>query len=197
MKIIEKIFYYLMAVCFMNIIFLVRMIPDYLINSEYTMSLKSWICFGIVALLTFIGILASVLIAIKTLKFKENSLGIEYKIVEFKNYTGEQYFTHFSLLVLTAFAVPYTDLLFDCIFICIIHLLLGFIYIRENLYYINPTLNILKYRIYECKCLSMKGNQEKTLHIFAKNVDMCVDKTIKLKSNRSDIVRIAQKKTTK
>ena len=195
MKIFEKIFYYLMAACFMNIIFLARMIPDYLINSDYTMSLKSWICFGIVALLTFIGILASILITIKTLKFKENSLGIEFKIVESKNHTGEQYFTHFSLLVLTAFAVPYTDLLFDCIFICMIHLFLGFIYIRENLYYINPTLNILKYRIYECKCMSMKGNQEKTLHIFAKNFDISVNKIIKLKSNRSDIVRISQKKT--
>ena len=45
--------------------------------------------------------------------------------------------------------------------------------------------------------MSMKGNQEKTLHIFAKNVDICVNKIIKLKSNRSDIVRISQKKTTK
>lgn len=196
MKIIEKIFYYLMAVCFMNIIFLIRMIPDYLINSDYTMNLRSWICFGIVALLTFIGITASVLIFFKTLKFKESSLGIEYKIVECKNHTGEQYFTHFSLLVLTAFAVPYTDLLFDCIFICMIHLLLGFIYIRENLYYINPTLNILKYRIYECKCMSLKDKKEKTLYIFAKNVDMYINKIIKIKSNRSDIVRISQKKTT-
>ena len=122
----------------MNIIFLVRMIPDYLINSDYTMSLKSWICFGIIALLTFIGMLASVLITIKTLKFKENSLGIEFKIVECKNHTGEQYFTYFSLLVLTAFAVPYTDLLFDCIFICMIHLLLGFIYIRETCIILIP-----------------------------------------------------------
>lgn len=48
MKIIEKIFYYLMAVCFMNIIFLIRMIPDYLINSGYTMNLGTWICYLIV-----------------------------------------------------------------------------------------------------------------------------------------------------
>ena len=98
-NIIEKIFYYLMAVCFMNIIFLVRMIPEYILNSEYSMDTCSWICFGLVSILTITGIIASFLIAIKTTRFKKNSLGIEYKVIELKNHTGEQYFTHFSLYV--------------------------------------------------------------------------------------------------
>ncbi len=193
-NIIEKVFYYLMAVCFMNIILLTRMLPEYLINSEYEMNLLSWVCFGLVAMLTLIGIVASILIAIKTLKFKRNSLGIEYKIVDLKNHTGEQYFTHFSLLVLTAFAIPYTQILFDVIFIFLIHILLCFIYIRENLFYINPMLNLLKYRIYECKCVNVKTNDEKTIYVFAKNLSLAKDMILKSKSKDADILRISVEK---
>ena len=196
-NIIEKIFYYLMAVCFMNIIFLIRMLPEYILNFEYRMNICSWVCFGIVAAITLIGIIASILIVAKPLKFKKNTLGIEYQIIDFKNHTGEQYFTHFSLLVLTAFAIPYTQIIFDVIFILLIHALLCFIYIRENLFYINPVLNLLKYRIYECKCINIKTNDPKTIYVFAKNIQLEKNMILKLKSLNTDIVRIREKKTTK
>ncbi len=194
---IYKVFYYLMAVCFMNIIFLIRMFPKYILNLEYSMDICSWVCFGLVVALTLIGIIASILIAATPLKFKKNTHGIEFKITDFKNQTGEQYFTYFSLLVLTAFAIPYTQILFDVIFIFLIHTLLCFIYIQENLFYINPVLILLKYRIYECKCINVKTNDPKSIYVFAKNIQLEINRILKLKSLNTDIIRIKEKKTTK
>ncbi len=194
-NITEKIFYYLMSVCFMNLIFLLRFIPTYIMDINYKMSIISWICFSFVALLFLLGIIASIFIAIRTSKFSKRSLGIEYKILNYKNHTGEQYFTHFSLLVLTAFAIPYTNILFDIIFIFLIHILLCFIYIRENLYHINPTLNILRYRIYECHCISVKTQEKKMIYIFARNFNIEENQIIKLKSNNSQIIRINNKQS--
>lgn len=192
-NLIEKVFYYLMSVCFMNIIFAIRMIPEYIINLDYNMNLVSWIMFGFVSLLAILGIFTSIIIAIRTTKFHEKSLGVEFKIVDFKNHTGEQYFTHFSLLVLTAFAIPYTNIIFDVSFILLVHLLLCFIYVREKLFYINPTLNILKYRIYECVCENIKNKEKKNIYVFAKNINVSTGMILKVKSSKKDIFRINNK----
>ena len=139
---VEKILYYLVTACAMNLIFFLRMIPEYFVHKEAKPQLLTYILCGLIGLLFLVGILSSIVLSIRVTKFSKNSLGCEYRVVELENQTGLQYFTHFSLLFLTAFSIPYTCIILDFVFIVLIHFFLGFIYIKENLYYINPILNI-------------------------------------------------------
>ena len=187
---VEKILYYLVTACAMNLIFFLRMLPEYIINKEVQPSLLTYILCGLIGLLFLLGILSSILLSIRATKFTEKSLGCEYRVVELENQTGLQYFTHFSLLFLTAFSIPYTCILLDFVFIILIHFFLGFIYIKENLYYINPILNIYGYRTYKCECKNVKTNKDKTIYVLARKYEIKKDLIIKIKSSKQDIIRI-------
>lgn len=187
---VEKILYYLVTACAMNLIFFLRMIPEYFVHKEAKPLLLTYILCGLIGLLFLVGILSSIVLSIRATKFSKNSLGCEYRVVELENQTGLQYFTHFSLLFLTAFSIPYTCIILDFLFIVLIHFFLGFIYIKENLYYINPILNIYGYRTYKCECINVKTNEEKTIYVLARKYEIKKDLIIKMKSSKQDIIRI-------
>ena len=97
---VEKILYYLVTTCAMNLIFFLRMIPEYITNNENQPSALNYFLFGLVGLLFLVGVISSIVLSARATKFSEKSLGYEYRVIELENQTGLQYFTHFSLLVL-------------------------------------------------------------------------------------------------
>jgi hypothetical protein len=166
------------------------MIPEYITNNENQPSALNYFLFGLVGLLFLVGVISSIVLSAKATKFSEKSLGYEYRVIELENQTGLQYFTHFSLLVLTAFSIPYTCIVLDFVFIILIHFFLGFIYIKEHLYYINPILNIYGYRIYKCECKNIKTDKNKTIYVLARKYEIKKDLIIKTKSSKQDIIRV-------
>lgn len=187
---LEKILYYLVTTCAMNLIFFLRMIPEYIMDNETPPSVLNYTLFGFVGLLFLVGVISSIVLSARDTKFSEQSLGYEYRVIELENQTGLQYFTHFSLLILTAFSIPYTCIVLDFVFIILIHFFLGFIYIKENLYYINPILNIYGYRTYKCECKNIKTDKNKTIYVLARKYKIKKDLIIKTKSSNQDIIRI-------
>lgn len=64
------------------------------------------------------------------------------------NRTAEYYLGYFSLFILELFAFSFTDII-DIVVMSILLLLLGIVYLKNGLFFINPTLNIFRSFIFE------------------------------------------------
>ena len=67
------------------------------------------------------------------------------KIISADNVTSEYYFTYFSLFVISFFAIDSTRLLDVCM-LAFLMLLIIIVYVKNDMYFINPVLNILGYK---------------------------------------------------
>lgn len=64
------------------------------------------------------------------------------------NRTAEYYLGYFSLFILELFAFSFTDII-GIVVMSILLLLLGIVYVKNGLFFINPTLNIFRSFIFE------------------------------------------------
>jgi hypothetical protein len=89
----------------------------------------------------------------------EKSSASIIKIVGIKNQTAEQFFGYSSLFVLSLIGFSLMKIN-DLIELFLFIVLLGVIYIKNDMYYINPMLNLIKGHIYEIEYFN--DNKEKT-----------------------------------
>ena len=104
------------------------------------LSVQLFIVLGIVLLITIITI-----ILISGNKNLSNDLVVATKVT---NRTAEYYLGYFSLFILELFAFSFTDIV-DIIVMSILFLLLGIVYVKNGLFFINPTMNIFRSFIFE------------------------------------------------
>jgi hypothetical protein len=77
-----------------------------------------------------------------------------------KNRTDEYYFSYFSIFILSLFAFSFTKMVDIIIFVIILGLF-GIVYIKNDLFFMNPTLNIFQSYIFEC--YYKKGEEMKSV----------------------------------
>lgn len=136
------------------------------LNTTNLVTLLVLICIGIVGL-------------IKNVKFSTEK-EIEIFVVDCQNITDQHFFGYFSLFVF--FAVPLNlSLVCDFFIYVIILIMIGFVYVNNSLYYINPFLNILGYKFYNVKYKKNGNEKVETLKIFCKNINNLSQKNIKVK----------------
>lgn len=101
--------------------------------------------FLIVELLFIVIILVSVFIMIK-----RDKKTAKYSIVikKLKNRSAEYYLGYYSLFVLALIGFSLTNPV-DLIVMFLLLIVLGIVYIKNDLFFMNPTINILKSYIYE------------------------------------------------
>lgn len=104
------------------------------------LNIQLFIVLGIVILITIITI-----ILISGNKDLSNDLVVATKVT---NRTAEYYLGYFSLFVLELFAFSFTDIV-DIVVVLILLLLLGIVYVKNGLFFINPTMNIFRSFIFE------------------------------------------------
>ena len=104
------------------------------------LSIQLFVVLGIVLLVTVITI-----ILISGNKNLSNDLVVATKVT---NRTAEYYLGYFSLFILELFAFSFTDIV-DIIVMSILLLLLGIVYVKNGLFFINPTMNIFRSFIFE------------------------------------------------
>ena len=104
------------------------------------LSVQLFIVLGVVLLITIITI-----ILISGNKNLSNDLVVATKAT---NRTAEYYLGYFSLFILELFAFSFTDIV-DIIVMSILLLLLGIVYVKNGLFFINPTMNIFRSFIFE------------------------------------------------
>jgi hypothetical protein len=82
------------------------------------------------------------------MKGNEKSAAKMVKVKNLKNRVAEYYLAYFSLFVLALIGFSLVDIS-DIISLFLLMLILGIVYIRNGMFYINPTVNLLKSFIYE------------------------------------------------
>lgn len=84
------------------------------------------------------------------------------KIDVVKNRTAEYYLAYYSLFILSLIGFSLVDIV-DIIVLVLLLTVLGIVYIKNELYFINPTINIFRSFIYEVEYTSGKEKIGKLL----------------------------------
>lgn len=118
-------------------------------------------------ILLMVGIVGIVRFHRKFLKAKKLSKEVVV-LVKAENITADYYFTYFSLFVISFFSVdptvPKDVLIFSFLMVLII-----WVYIVNEMYFVNPVLNILRYKSFSIvyhKNLKLEEDDEKEIEEF-------------------------------
>ena len=156
----KKVVLYISAFVPMYILFLLNLIME-LVNKNLSFNItNSCVLIGLIVL-TLIGTVGLMIII--------NNKKIEYeeiKIVSKKNLTDQHFLNYFSLFVLLALAFDLSKISFVSVFVVIL-IFIGIVYIKNNIFYINPLLNIMGYSFYDITYI-VSGGEEKETRIFYK-----------------------------
>ena len=111
------------------------------------------------------------------------------KIIGADNVTSEYYFTYFSLFVISFFAIDSTNLLDICM-LALLMLLIIIVYVKNDMYFINPVLNILGYKSFYIT-VKYDGEYDKLdsyqIKVFsAQNLSLFVNKECYIKYGQDD-----------
>ncbi len=183
---LKNIFLYLSAFVPMYVLILVRLILE-LINKNLTFNVLNTI--NLITLLLLIGLGIYGLI-INIYHSKEGSK--EIIILTKKNITDRHFLGYFSLFVLFALQL---ELSYVCDFVLFILILImiGIVYIKNSLYFINPLLNILGYNFYDIVYLEVDSQKQTEGKIFYKG-DLVVNKNYLVKFKNDNFAFIDRKR---
>lgn len=119
-----------------------------------------------IAVLEFISIIYIIVFYKKSI-YSENNNYIRVKLENpIQEKTNTSNYLLANVLPIITFEMDNAN---KIIFICILILLLGYMYIKNNLYYINPLYDIINVRIYNCKIIVV-DNTGKTIKVLDKIV---------------------------
>lgn len=164
---LKKIILYLTA--FIPVIFII-LLKDYMTLLFSAMNGETTYCALLDAKLFMLDfVLAFLIVSFFILVRNNSSLAYDQiKVESVKNRTDEYYFSYFSIFILSLFAFSFTKIVDIIIFIVIMGLF-GIVYIKNDLFFMNPTLNIFQSYIFEC--LYYKGeNSKRILLICHRNI---------------------------
>ena len=102
-----------------------------------------------IQLFIVVGLVVSITICTIFLISKNMELSTDLVVVtNVTNRTAEYYLVYFSLFILELLAFSFTDIV-DIIVMVILLILLGIVYVKNGLFFINPTMNIFRSYIFE------------------------------------------------
>lgn len=161
---LEGIGYYLSCMMLFNLIYAIKMVMDGLfvasnINWKLWTYCVDFTTFCISAALFIVGCFFTIAIIKKDNSItSKNTKGREVTVSELEDLTGENYFTNYSLLVLTGLSLPTTQNVLSFLLYLLVLVTLGSVYIKKDLIYMNPAMTILNFSIYRCKDLTSKNS---------------------------------------
>lgn len=125
-------------------------------NGNLSFNVTNSIMLSLNFLLIILGIVGVVLV------YKEKYRQIE--IVEYKNVTCQNFLQYFPLFVLFALAFQLEFISMAVVYVLIL-VMIGIVYLKNDLAYINPFLNIIGFSTYQITYV--KGENEKKLFVFS------------------------------
>lgn len=87
-------------------------------------------------------------------------------IVQAENITSDYFFTYFSLFILTFFSVDSTSLN-DMVYLVIVMFFIILVYVKNSMWFINPTLNVLGYKSF--KIVYKLNDKIQEINVFSKD----------------------------
>ena len=87
------------------------------------------------------------------------------KILEAENVTNQYYFTYFSLFVISFFSIDSTQLLDLCVLLFLMAMII-IVYVKNDMYFINPVLNIQGYKCFSVTVTQPGNGEAKTSRVY-------------------------------
>ena len=156
----ENAFYYLGAMTLFNFIYALK-----LFGTNFHDGKKICYChliaFIIAGILCIIGVVSTIITITKDHSIKQrNTLGKNVTVVKCENITGDNFFSKYSILVLTGNSLPVYEN-FVCIVVYLVVLFtLGIVYSTQKMYFMNPCLGIMNYNIVKATCKTKNEKNE-------------------------------------
>ncbi len=147
----KKILLYLSAFVPLYFLISIKIIID-LINNNL-----SWNFLNTISLVMFVILMVMGIFGAKQAIAHKRTKTTKIKIISQKNITEQYFLGYFSLFVLFALTFELEKISMFVVFILII-ILIGIVYIKNNLFYINPFLNILGYNFYQVEYINLSTN---------------------------------------
>ena len=151
----QKVFLYLSAFIPLYCLIIIKLLLE-IINQNLSFNVLNSFMLILLFLLIILGIFG----VYKESKCNAKEI-ITIEILEKTSITEQHFLGYFSLLEKVSMFV---------IFI-IITILIGIVYIKNNLFYINPMLNILGYNFYEIKYIDEKGEIKHNKFFYHGNIN--------------------------
>lgn len=97
-----------------------------------------------------------------------------YKVISVQNETSNYYFNYISVYLLSCLGLTLNNIV-DVFVLLFLMVIVGYIYISNRMTYINPTLNLLGYKVYSTKLKQESASNAKTFKsiiIAPKDIDV-------------------------
>ena len=108
---------------------------------------------------------------------KSSENGIEYKFATKQNITSTEFLGKFSLLVMTGLTIGSVPLWWGLSLYLIFYSAIAIIFIRCDMFYLNPIVTLLGYEIYKCECFVKE--EKKNVYFIVKGIDLNNKEAIK------------------
>lgn len=185
----KNLFLYISAFIPMYLLILVELLID-IINHNLRFNVLNTLNLSMLLLLTVLGVIG----VIWNILFGVDK-EIEIEILSINNITDQHFLGYFSLFVLFSLSFDLSKISMFVVFILILFMI-GVVYIKNDLYYINPFLNILGYNFYDVTYRLNNSTQIKRDKIFFKgklNYSNLKYK-VKFKNNNFNFLSVKNKK---
>lgn len=117
-------------------------------------------------ILMIILIIMGIMGIASTIKIKSKK-HLKIKIINQTNITDQHFFGYFSVFVLFALSYDLSKVSMSIVFIIIL-IFIGIVYIKNELFYINPFLNLIGYSFYRVSYIEEDDTAIKETNIFYK-----------------------------
>ena len=150
----KKISLYLSAFIPLYVLVIIRILID-IINHNLSFNFLNTTTLIILSILIAVGINGAV-VSVSHLDSKE----VQIKVIKKTSITEQYFLGYFSLFVLFALTFELEKVSMFVVFTIVI-LLIGIVYVKNDLFYINPFLNILGYNFYDIKYIVLDDKSKK------------------------------------
>ncbi len=157
----KNILLYLSAFIPMYALIIIKQIIEMIVGNIKSNFLDIFVIFLMIVVI-LLGLLG-----LKLEIYNKNQKSSEIVIVTKKNITDQHFLGYFSLFVLFAITFDLSKVSMLVVFVIIL-IMIGFVYVKNKLFYINPFLNILGFNFYDITYKLKNSTKEQSTKIFFK-----------------------------
>ena len=169
----KNILLYLSAFIPMYLLIIFKQCMEMIMGNIKT-NLLNFIVLGVLVVIVFLGLLG-----LRLEGFSRTGESKEVLLIQKTNTTDQHFLGYFSLFVLFAITFDLSKISMIIVFVLIL-IMIGLVYVKNKLFYINPFLNILGYNFYDITYQEHGSKKQQSIKIFFKG-DLLLNKQYKLK----------------
>lgn len=192
-----KLSYYMSSMILFNVFYIIKNLSLLFPHASGTpFGIKEiflLVCIGISAIFLIWGLIYTIVIMVNDYNPKPSENGNEYIFLSKQNITSTEFLGKFSLLVMTGLTIGSVPLWWGLSLYLIFYIAIAIIFIRCDMFYLNPVITLLGYEIYKCECTLNK--EKKNLYFIVKGIDLNSKTSIRSTFTKSKIIRLKGEQT--